>query len=331
MPSGYKVNGVDLDSIFAARGGSTPAANTGYRVNGVDISDRYRASTGIADRIGYNTGYKVNGTDLKSIFRDINYVAAPVITTHPSNQTVTVGGSVTFTVVASGVGPLMYQWVKDTDGNAVSGATSASLTINPVALGDSGSYACFVENAGGQVRSNYASLTVNSPPVITGNPSGTIGCAGVTVTLTVAASGSGLSYQWRKNGSNVLGATSSTLTYSPAASSDSGSYDCVVTNAYGSVTSAAATVTVDDAPFITGGTIVGGPYTLNTGDAVNFFVTATGTNLTYVWKKNGTPTGNTGSSIPVFFAVVADSGTYEVEVSNACGTVSSSASLTVNP
>lgn len=331
MPSGYKVGGVDLDSIFKARGGSTPGPDTGYKVAGVDLSDRYYASTGAGDRIASNTGYKSGGVDLREFFRDIAYVGAPTIVTHPSSQTVTVGGSVTFSVVAGGTGPFTYQWVKDTDGNAIPGATSSSLTINPVALGDSGSYACFVDNGVGNVRSNYASLTVNSPPVITGDPSGTVGCVGITVTLTVAASGSGLSYQWRKNGSNISGATSSTLTYSPAAASDSGSYDCVVTNAYGSDTSAAATVTIDEAPAITGGTITGGPYTLNAGDVVNFTVTATGTNLTYVWKKNGTPTGHTGSSIPPFIAAVGDSGTWEVEVSNSCSSDSASASLTVNP
>ncbi len=332
MPSGFKVHGVDLDSIFAPRAGATPAANTGFKTTaGQDLADRYRASTG-GDRIGYNTGFKVNGTDLKDIFRDLSYVGAPVIITHPSPQTVGAGSSVTFTVVAGGTGPFTYQWVKDTDGNAVAGATSASLTINPVALGDSGSYACWVDNGVGNVRSNYAALTVTSPPVITGDPSGFIGCVGSDVVLSVAATGSGLSYQWRKGGSNILGATASTLTLTNAQTTDSGSYDCVVTNAYGSDTSASATVTIDSVISITGGTVTGGPYTLNIGDVASFTVTATGTNLVYVWKKDGVPTGHTGPSGPSFVCSGdPDEGTYSVEISNGCDSASASTSLTVNP
>ena len=68
--------------------------------------------------------------------------AAPRITLQPTPQSVPVVGSVTFTVAATGTAPLVYQGRKDTlplaDGGAISGATTASLTINPVANGDAG-------------------------------------------------------------------------------------------------------------------------------------------------------------------------------------------------
>lgn len=84
--------------------------------------------------------------------------------------------------------------------------------------------------------------SAGSAPVITAQPqSVTISSSGVT-TLRVAATGSGaLSYQWRRGGAAISGATFSSYTTSTA-----GSYAVVVSNAYGSVTSNTATVTVHD-------------------------------------------------------------------------------------
>ena len=64
---------------------------------------------------------------------------------------------------------------------------------------------------------------------------------GASTTLSVQATGQGpLTYQWRKDGTNVAGANGATLNFASAAASDAGSYSVVVTNAYGTVTSSAA-------------------------------------------------------------------------------------------
>jgi len=168
----------------------------------------------------------------------------PSITTHPQSQTKCVGQSVTFTVVASGTTPLSYQWKKN--GVDISGATSSSYTISTVTTADAGSYTCYVSNACGNVTSNAATLTVNTPPSITTQPSSQTKTLGQSVTFTVAASGTTpLSYQWRKNGSNISGATSSSYTISYVKTSDAGNYDCVVSNTCGSATSNTATLTVN--------------------------------------------------------------------------------------
>ena len=83
----------------------------------------------------------------------------PSITTQPANQTVAVGQSATFRVVATGASPLSYQWQKS--GAAISGATAASYTTPPTAAGDTGSmYRVIVSNSAGQVISNPATLAV---------------------------------------------------------------------------------------------------------------------------------------------------------------------------
>lgn len=85
----------------------------------------------------------------------------PTITQHPANVTAAAGGVATFTVAASGSQPITYQWQRN--GANITGATSATLIINPVLLGDSGSqYRVIVSNSFGTVASNPAALTVTN-------------------------------------------------------------------------------------------------------------------------------------------------------------------------
>ena len=86
----------------------------------------------------------------------------PTITTEPAARSVCAGSSVSFTVAALGEPPLSYQWQKD--GGDIGGATSATLAIAPVALGDAGSYRCVVTNGLGKATSNAAVLSVAAGP-----------------------------------------------------------------------------------------------------------------------------------------------------------------------
>jgi len=86
---------------------------------------------------------------------------APSIVTQPSNQTVTVGQTGTFSVVASGSAPLAYRWQKGS--SAITGATAATFTTPVTALADNGaSFRVVVTNSVGSATSNPATLTVNS-------------------------------------------------------------------------------------------------------------------------------------------------------------------------
>lgn len=100
----------------------------------------------------------------------ITYTASqsPFISAHPTNQSTSVGGSVTFTVSASGSAPLMYQWQRN--GVNITGATSASYTLSNVPLSSSGAtFRAVVTNNFGSATSNSATLTVlnNQAPTAT--------------------------------------------------------------------------------------------------------------------------------------------------------------------
>lgn len=98
--------------------------------------------------------------------------------------------------------------------------------------------------------SNAVTPTANPVPVvpgITSNPGNQTVTAGQTATFTVTAAGSSpLFYQWKKDGVDIAGATSNTLTINNAQASDAGSYTCYVSNAAGNVTSNVATLTVNE-------------------------------------------------------------------------------------
>ena len=85
---------------------------------------------------------------------------------------------------------------------------------------------------------------VTSPPAIVSVPSTRSVARGGTTTLFVSASGENLTYQWKKNGQNVAGATSSALPLENATGADAGQYVVQVTNPNGVVSSQAITVTV---------------------------------------------------------------------------------------
>ena len=174
---------------------------------------------------------------------------APAITTQPANTTVAVGATATFSVSASGTAPLTYQWRKN--GTAITGATASSYTSPATTSGDSGStFSVVVTNSAGSATSNNATLTVTSiatAPAITTQPANATVNAGATATFSVTASGSApLSYQWRKNGTAISGATSSSYTTPATVAGDSGStFSALVTNSAGSATSNNATLTVN--------------------------------------------------------------------------------------
>ena len=133
------------------------------------------------------------------------------------------------------------------NGIAIDGAPSSSYTTPPTTAADDGSlFSVLVSNVAGSVASKSKSFVVLIPPAITTQPIDRTVSAGKTAKFSVAAAGTTpLTYQWRKNGVNISGATKSSYITPPTVSGDDGSlFSAVVTNIVGSVTSNPATLTV---------------------------------------------------------------------------------------
>lgn len=253
-------------------------------------------------------------------------VNPPSIITQPQGMTVLVGSNLTFAVTVAGSPPLAYQWRKD--GSLLAGATNASYSINNAQLTNAGSYDAVVSNLTGTVISTAAVLVVNSPPFITTHPTNQTVLVGMAVSLSVAAGGSPtLKYQWRKDGTNLSGSTSTIFSLLGAELTNAGIYTVVVTNLYGSVTSAPATLVVNPRPVITNSPQ---SQTVLVGASVAFSVGAAYADG-YQWLKDNDPIPNAnGPFYSLQAAQFDDAGTYTVMVTNQYGSaLSSPATLTV--
>jgi hypothetical protein len=174
-----------------------------------------------------------------------------VITANPVSADICLGQEAVLQVVASGTPS--YQWRKD--GIDIPGANSDTFTIPAIAPADEGAYDVVVSNCcGNAATSSVATIGVREDgPDITDHPDPQSLCIGSTATFTVAAEptlGNDLIYLWRKDGIDIAGATSATLSFNVASLADGGQYDCVVTEecGCGSTTTAPALLTVRNSP-----------------------------------------------------------------------------------
>ncbi|MDO9595543.1 MAG: hypothetical protein Q7J19_11170, partial [Lutibacter sp.] len=150
--------------------------------------------------------------------------------------------------------------------------------------------------------SDQVVITVNQPPAINTQPLATqTVCSGTNISFSVSATGTGLTYQWRKgatnltNTGNISGANTATLTLTGALTTDAGSYNVIVNGASpcSAVTSTSSALVVNQVVAITAQPA--SSQTVCSGNSVNFSVTATGTGLTYQWRKGTTNLTNGGS------------------------------------
>jgi hypothetical protein len=328
-------------ATFSVIATGTPPLSYRWQKNGSDISGATSAS--------YTTPATVSG-DNGAIFRCIvtnpygnatsntatltvgSSTTPPTITTHPSSQSVSLGATATFSVIATGTAPLTYQWQKnDVD---ISSATSASYTTPAVVIGDdNATFRCVVTNNYGTATSDRATLTIgtSNAPTITTHPANQTVQPGQTATFTVVASGTApLTYQWQKNSVDISGATNASYTTPATTLADNGAlFRCVVTNGGGSTNSNTASLTVTSSTTLQ---ITYNPVDqlVGVGQPATFTVYATGTGtLTYQWQKDGSPvSGATNSSYTTPASALADSGTlYRCVVTDASNNATSASAM----
>ncbi len=299
----------------------------------------------VANSAGSYTAYAINWTVSSERF---------FISSQPQNTTVAVGSPASLAIATTGATPTSYQWKRNNV--EIPGATEATYTVPSTTPQDAGRYTCVVERTWPVwdeefqewhddldiETSSPADIVVIAPPTIADQPLSQTATPGQTVTFRVSAVGSldfsqadlsgpdvDFTYQWRKNGVAIDGATFTNLTIASAAESDEGSYDCVVTSTVGagSVTSTAATLSVlPPAPAFVSqseGVVV------NQGEGATLNVSATGASLTYQWYRGALGdmsnpiAGATANSLST--GSLTGSSLFWVQISNAGGSVSSRA------
>ncbi|MDB6059517.1 MAG: hypothetical protein JWO95_3361, partial [Verrucomicrobiales bacterium] len=313
----WQLNGVDIAG----------ATNQTLQLAGVQASQ-----SGSYTVVVSNTGGTATST---GAVLSVNGPGAPQVTIQPQTHAVNFGDTVVVSVTATGNSPMSYQWLKD--GAPISGATHSSFSINGFSAGDAaGGYSVRISNNAGSVTSATASIGV--PPQIVQQPQSVVVPLGQSFQAAVAASGTGLSYQWlRLNGTLPDGLAmmrfETNAVYGRAVSTakDDGTYAVAVKNVFGVVTSAVFTVTTATAPYITQQ-----PASVTVAENATFLFPAhvEGGALSYQWYKDGSPIAggtqenyNAWRNIVAFggsnTATLSDAGSYYLVATNIVGSATS--------
>ncbi|MDP3073491.1 MAG: immunoglobulin domain-containing protein [Opitutaceae bacterium] len=280
----------------------------------------------------FTNGYSAYGSIGNFLITGTVTLNAPPVAIIGASQT---SGTAPLTVNFSSAGS------NDPDGTIVSyawtfGNGATASTANPsYTYNTAGSFTATVTvtDNGGATHSANVGISVSGSvvaPQITTQPLSQTVTSGANVTFTAAALGSPApTFQWRKNGTGIAGATNATLTLPAVTTADAASYTLVATNAAGSATSNTATLTVNTAPQIT---TQPASQTVNVGASVTFTAAASGTPApTLQWRKNGTAiAGATTAALTLPAVTAADAASYTLVATNAAGAATSNpATLTV--
>lgn len=210
----------------------------------ISASTNFFYGTNTLDFVVYNavsaTGLRVEMTG--SVATPSN---SPAVLIQPTNQSLLVGATAQFSVVAIGASPLSYQWrfngANLIDNGRIGGTHTATLVISNAQSYDAGSYQVLLTNAYGTAASSVAALSIVIPPSILTPPQDrSVGVGGTAAFMVMAGGTAPFTYQWLKGGSPISGANQSVLSLTNVQAGDAGHYSVIVSNSAGSATSAAA-------------------------------------------------------------------------------------------
>ena len=247
----------------------------------------------------------------------------PVITSiFNTPTTICVGADFSTAVTATNNagGLLGYQWKRA--GTVLTAASNATLNLTALQTTDAGVYTVDVTNGCGTTTSGNLQINVSPKPIITLQPLGSTICVGSAINLSADVVGA-LTYKWQKDGVDV-GNDTKNFSLTSAAKTDAGSYTFIASNACGNTSSAAAVVLVNSKPSITG---ITAPANVCVGNTATLVATVNGNgdnNLTYSWFRNTSAIANSNvSTLSVPFFQAANVGLYAMQVTNGCGTTTS--------
>ena len=304
-------------------------AITGARDSNFIINNAIASTSGVYSCV-------VTGTcapSATSVACSVVVASRPRITTEPVGQDICPGASGSLSVGATGLN-LVYQWFRN--GVAVPNGFNSTLSFTNYSYDADGQYYCIVSS--NIPNPNNCTITAQSrtvrvsgfrPPVVKEQPRGGDVCVGSTLNLTSRIEGTGLTYQWFRNGVAVPGADANSLTVGSVTAANAGKYNVVVTGTCNQVVSSdTATVVVIAKPkFTTQPT----NKTLEIGQRLELSVDASDAR-SIQWTKNDQPiNGATSNTFVIESVTRADGGLYNAVVRNSCGGTSSAyAVVTVN-
>ena len=242
--------GVGAEVEFQVGVGGLPSqASVGYqwRRNGIDLAAGTNATVRISGLSQTDAGdYTVEVTTFAGSVASQSArfaVSEPIqLLYQPQDETLVTGQSAYFAVGPFGAGPFSFQW--SFGGQDLPGMTNSVLQVVNVQPADAGVYGVAVSDGTSQTQVG-ATLTVQEALRIVIEPQGLELQAGRTLELSVSAQGvAPLSYQWRYDGVDIAGATGETLTLPAIRTAQAGRYTVVVSNAFSTLQSQEAVVSV---------------------------------------------------------------------------------------
>jgi ribosomal protein L18 len=183
---------------------------------------------------------------------------------------------------------------------------------------ESDGYLVQVRSSRGHMVKTPTEVIITTPPTIREQPVPVSDCEGRAATLTVVSDGEGNRYQWRRNGTNIQGATATTYTIAALTTATVGRYDCVVNGRCNpSATSRAVDVAIVNAPVLSKQPA---SQSVDKGQRLTLAVEALGSGLKYQWLKDGTNISDaTATTYEIASVSESDSGSYACRVTSDCG------------
>ena len=258
-----------------------------------------------------------------SLPNTVNINTKPLIsiTSMPQNATKCNNELVTFSTTATGT-DITYQWQKNNVDIAGANLSTYQFAVNYANNNDA--FRCVIGSScpvALTTQPTTAAILTVFPEILFNDLSlqtQTL-CESKNLNLSVAATGNNLTYQWKKNGIDIVGQTSPILFFPTLSLNDTSNYTCLVSDICGSKLTTAAQITVDELPRIVSQPIV---TNLCSGENLTLNVSATGTNLNYQWKYNGVSiSGNPSSQtnqLSILGVDLTKTGIYTCEISGNC-------------